>query len=75
MSETIKKHGWILVDNFGQEIEVNEKRQDFRGDIATIENGEPPHKEGSSGMVFTKDTEGNERIVYPTVYGLRWIKA
>lgn len=64
----IEKDGWILVDNFGQQIEVGETRQDFRGELSIIEGGTPPHKPGSTGRVYIK--EGRE--YYPSVFDLLW---
>lgn len=64
----IEKDGWILVDNFGQQIEVGEIRQDFRGDFDVVLSGTPPHKPGSSGFVHVK----SGREYYPAVFGLLW---
>lgn len=72
---TIENNGWLLTDNFGQEIEVNEKRQDFEGNIVTITGGMAPHKEGATGRVYITDEYGVECVHYAGVYGLRWIKS
>ena len=64
----IEKDGWILVDNFGQQIEVGETRQDFRGDLDVILGGTPPHKPGSTGRVHVE----SGREYYPSVFNLLW---
>lgn len=66
----ITHNGWRLVDAQGYPVMQGSVRPDFRGDCAIITGGLCPHKDGSTGYVYTQ--AGRE--FYPSVYDLKWEK-
>lgn len=72
----MKKDGWTLIhEKTGEPIKIGETLTDFRGATATLTGGNPPHKPGSSGFVFTTRTPGGStRESYPSVFNLKWVK-
>lgn len=65
----IAKDNWHLVTATGLNIDEGTSILDFRGDEHTLTGGEPPHKPGSTGRVWT-DHGG----FYPGVFGLKWVQ-
>ena len=62
---------WLLIDDVTQiSVKVGYPREDFRGNVAVIDGGQPPHKAGSTGRITTSDNGS----YYPSVYGCKWIK-
>lgn len=64
---------WLLLREDGTErgLHKGEAVRSFRGEHAVITGGRAPHKPGSTGKVWTEG--GGE--YYPSVFGLRWVKA
>lgn len=52
----------------GQAVRRAHSHPDFRGDHSHLTDAVPPHKEGSTGHVFT---EGGEKY-YPSVFNMEW---
>ena len=67
----IKHDNWALVhQGSGRPVTEGEVVLDFRGDADTVTGGRPPHKQSSSGFVWTD--AGAE--FYPSVFGLQWVE-
>lgn len=66
----------LLLDKDGESVRKGEVIADFRGDMAVVVGGRPPHKPGSSGFVharyMTDEGLSGECEYYATVYGLKW---
>ena len=60
---------WVLVDEFGEYVDIGELYTNFRGDQSHITGGTPPHKPSSTGRVQAGGCE-----VFPSVYGLKWAR-
>lgn len=58
---------WTLIDKATKlKINAGDSIVDFRSNKSTITSGRPPHKEDSTGLVYTTDGFG----YYPSVFGL-----
>lgn len=69
MKTPITKNGWTLVHKDTKApIMEGETIPDFRDEPLTINGGEPPHKRGSTGRIWTDQGQ-----FYPGVCNLRWI--
>ena len=64
---------WLLVheDASTQGVYEGEAVRSYRGEDCVLTGGRAPHKPGSTGKVWTSD--GGE--YYPSVFGLRWVRA
>ena len=61
--------GWtLMVSETGDVVNEGAALETFRGEAAILEGGQPPHRVGSSGRVYT-DLGAH----YPSVYGLEWV--
>lgn len=50
----------------GQELTASD------GTLYILDGGKPPHKPGSTGRIWVKDTRDTTREYFPSVLGLRW---
>ena len=57
----------LVFKRTGAPIQKGEVLEDFRGDIARILSGTPPHKPSSTGKVSTSAGE-----YYPGVFNCEW---
>ena len=63
---------WLLLrEDATQGVYEGQTVRSFRGESYVITGGRPPHKPESTGKVWTED--GGE--YYPSVFGLRWVRA
>lgn len=64
---------WLLLREDGTERGVREGEtvRSYRGEDAVLTGGRAPHKPESTGKVWTE--AGGE--YYPSVFGLRWVRA
>jgi|DEB0MinimDraft_4_1074332.scaffolds.fasta_scaffold05693_5 hypothetical protein len=70
MTKPIVKNKWILRDaKTNEPIMQGSTVKDFRGDELFVDGGAPPHKEGSTGRVYT-----SRGSFFPTVIGAKWVK-
>lgn len=63
---------WVLRTPNGT-AHVGSHYADFRGDMAELVGGTPPHHDGSTGKVQVKE-HGDVREYYPGVYDMVWMK-
>jgi hypothetical protein len=60
-----------LINNKGVEIPLGSEVVTGSGESMTLLSFTPPHKPGSTGRVYLKDTEGHEHSFFPTVIGAK----
>ena len=60
---------WVLVDEYGEFVDIGERYTNFRGDQNHVTGGRPPHKPSSTGRIEAGGCE-----VFPSVYGLKWAR-
>ena len=65
---------WVLNHEFGQSTREGDTLLDFRGEIATLLGGTPPHKPSSTGRVYVRDADGNKCEYFPSMFGLKWVR-
>lgn len=63
---------WVLDRADGPSVKQGDTLVDFRGDIATLLGGTPPHKPSSTGRVYVRDVNGNCQEFFPSVFNLKW---
>lgn len=64
---------WLLLreDVTERGVRKGETVRSYRGEDCVLTGGRAPHKPESTGKVWTSD--GGE--YYPSVFGLRWVRA
>ena len=60
---------WTLVDQAGTPCYVGQIVTSFRGEQMILDGGTPPHREGSTGRIYTGQVE-----FFPSVCNLKWVK-
>lgn len=66
--KAIKAKGWELIhESTGNPVREGEIIPDFRGDTLTVSGGKPPHKQGSTGRIYTDQGQ-----FFPGVCNLKW---
>ena len=63
----ITNGSWALLDMDNNPVSVGDQYTDFRGATHVIEGGKPPHKDGSTGRIWTNVGE-----FFPGVCNLHW---
>jgi hypothetical protein len=67
---------WTLVDKTtGEPVERGDIIMSFRGDTYYLLGGDPPHKFGASGYVYTRYAEDGKSYdgrYYASVFNLVW---
>ena len=46
----------------------------MRGEYATLEYADAPHKPSSTGRVYVRDAGGRVAGYFPSVFGLEWVR-
>ena len=66
---------WKLVRENGTELppKIGDHVETFRGEPVEFCGATPPHKEGSSGRVCVKHSDGQRVEYFPSVVGLKWV--
>ena len=66
---------WVLDHADGPSVKQGDTLVDFRGDIATLLGGTPPHKPSSTGRVYVQLPSGSRQEFFPSVFNLKWNRA